>query len=109
MPASFSSYSVVDTDIPLLPPADEHKREPNGRELTALYSYNGEPVYVSCSYSACRTKCVFSSSEFGEAMFDRWNKLFLSSTRAIEEDYIRFLGRTLNQWEKQFNDFDLQP
>jgi hypothetical protein len=100
---------LVDTDIPIFPRVSKRKQEPSGRELTAAYKYNDQLIPVSCTYSPCRTKCIFSSTELGEVMFHRSLKIFLSSTRPVEDNYINFLGRTLHQWEKHFDDFDLRP
>jgi hypothetical protein len=104
LPPSFN-----DTDIPVLPPVAYEGGESNGHELRALYIYNHPcQTNVSCTYSACRNKCVFSASEFGEAMFERWSKQFLSSIRPIDQDYMEFLKGTLHKWGKQFNNFDLK-
>jgi hypothetical protein len=89
------------------PPSDVYKKRDggSGKQLTAIYKRDGISYEIDCYYSSCRSKCHFSNSELGETIFDKETETFIAATRLIEEDYLKYLHRTIKAWQKHFPDF----
>lgn len=98
---------TIFTGLPIFPIVTK-KKERNNRSLTSLYRGAAKNYEIDCKYSTCRTKCVFHNSELGFVIFEREGETIIGSEKNVGEDYMRYLIRTLSQWKKHFNDFDIK-
>jgi hypothetical protein len=93
--------------ISTTPPSNVSKKRDgdSGKQLTAIYRREGISYEIDCYYSPCKSKCHFSNSEVGETIFDKETQTFIAATRLIEEDYLKYLHRTIKVWQRHFSGF----
>ncbi|MFT3845966.1 MAG: hypothetical protein QM725_13005 [Lacibacter sp.] len=84
------------------PPEEDEREELPNRTLHSLYVKGENRYVIDCISLSCKTILQFSNAELGDVFFERKSELFIRSTKPVEDDYMKFLKRAVQQWKNQF-------
>ena len=81
------------------PPVKVETLDHSSGRLFCFFKRDGIFYQVECKSSLDKKQCQFINKQLGIAVFEREAETLLHSTKPLQNDYLRFLKKSIKSWK----------